>query len=329
MAHVILHIGAHKTATSFVQRQMFFNRAALRRHGVYYPDLGPNPAHHILATPWISLPEIDPEYYGPSGPDGLWERLAQTYAHKPGTLFLSAEVFSRARPQAVDFADLRARLTGFDSVKVLYVLRRQPELLQSIWLQVLKSGTPPPFDRFLSHALQTHLASGLWLDHTRVYEAVGQGVPARDILLWDYDQIRHHPGGILQAVLDLLQVPISARAFPPLPDTQANHSPDPLASYAAYAISSPDHPGEALMRRAHQALIHLPQGRPTLYTRAEYLAVQETFAPLNAALVQRHSPYQSSNRYHLDLTPPGDLLWRDQIGNMFWLDLLNQMQKAG
>jgi hypothetical protein len=35
MAHVILHIGAHKTATSFLQRQLFFHRAQLEKHHVY------------------------------------------------------------------------------------------------------------------------------------------------------------------------------------------------------------------------------------------------------------------------------------------------------
>jgi hypothetical protein len=329
MAHVILHIGAHKTATSFLQRQLFFHRTQLEKHQIYYPDLGPNPAHHILATPWISLPEIDPADLGAGGPDGLWRDLVTTYAHRPGTLFLSAEVFSRAAPEAVNFTDLRSRLAAFDSVQVLYVMRRQPELLQSIWLQVLKSGTPPPFDRFLAHALRHDLASGLWLDHTRVYEALLQGFDPTQITLWDYDQLRQAPGGVLQAVLDLLQLPLRADGFPALPPQQANPSPDPLASYAAYRLSAPHHPGASLMQRAHQALIHLPKGRHTLFTRSQYQAVLDRFVPLNTQLITRHAPYQPDVALTMSRHPPDDLLWRDQIGNMFWLDLLNQMQKAG
>jgi len=123
MARVFLHIGGHKTGTSFLQSMFHRNRALLARDAIHYPDIGPNNAHHALVRPWIVTPDIPDRFFGRAGADGVWERLTDTYAAMAGTLFLSAENFSRVRPTRVDMADLARRLAPFEEVRGLVARR--------------------------------------------------------------------------------------------------------------------------------------------------------------------------------------------------------------
>ena len=74
MPRLILHVGAHKTGTSYLQSVFYQNRAVFERSGVYYPAIGPNDAHHALAAVWLNLPDIPARFFGRTGPEGLWQR---------------------------------------------------------------------------------------------------------------------------------------------------------------------------------------------------------------------------------------------------------------
>ncbi|MGB7244823.1 MAG: sulfotransferase domain-containing protein [Sulfitobacter sp.] len=294
MARVILHIGAHKTATSYLQRCFFHNREQLEQAGVFYPDLGPNPAHHILVAPWIDVPEIPAEYFGGGGPDGLWQRFVAEYAGKDGVVFLSAEPFSRAQSQAVDMAELAARLRDFESVQIIYAVRGQVDLIQSIWSQRAKSAKAPAFRNFVAAALSDHQASGLWVDHGRVLDHVETGFKPDQITVFDFDQIRAAPGGVVQAFLDVLGAAVSADHMTPLDDRAVNVSPDPLSLYLAHQISGRQVPDGALMDVLSRCISTCAEGRKTLgYSRDEIVQIETEFAPLNDAFVarvQKHQP---------------------------------------
>jgi hypothetical protein len=124
MAKVVLHIGAHKTATSYLQDAFYRNRALPESAGLYYPHVGPNNAHHALAAPWLNIRDITDSFYGIRGPEGLWDTVISTYATRPGTVFLSAENFTRCFPKKVDMAELAERLGAFEEVRIVYTMRR-------------------------------------------------------------------------------------------------------------------------------------------------------------------------------------------------------------
>ena len=109
MARLFIHIGAHKTGTSFVQDLFHRNRDRLARVGLHYPHVGPNNAHHALAAAWLTMPDLDENFFRNRSVDQMWDDLVDRYAKAPGTVFLSAENLSRAQPEAVDFADLARR----------------------------------------------------------------------------------------------------------------------------------------------------------------------------------------------------------------------------
>lgn len=314
MAKLILHIGAHETDATGLQDILFHNRDMLAAHGVHYPDIGPNRAHHVLVGPWI---DMSASYYGRGGPDGMWRQFVDTYAAKPGTVFLSAEPFSRAEPQRVDMADLRERLSGFEDVRLVYTVRQQSELIQSIWLQVAKEGKAGHLPNFLTAALKTRLATGVPVDHGMVYDHMLAGFRPEQITFLDYEQIRRAPGGVLQAFLDLIGGGLRADQLAPVSNNQANISPDPLGMYIYGRIAPGETPVPEELARVVAAL---KKGRPlptTIYTRADYAQVCKVFAPLNAAFVARVQAHQPGFTMTGELEAP-EFTFRDMLNQQDW-----------
>lgn len=338
MARLLLHIGAHKTATSYVQRLFHSNRDLLAKHGIIYPDIGPNRAHHILVTPWISVPEIDASYFGnrnfiqrlrgKSSHDAFFDSFVEKYSRYRGTVFLSAEIFSRAEPQHVDMQDLARRLAPFENVRIVYAVRHQADYIQSIWLQLAKNGKAPRFAPFLDNAVQRHLASGLWVEHGKVVDHVLTGFSPDQLVILDYEAMRRHPEGVAGPFLDLMGSSLRFRDLEDIDQHDANISPDPLASLLAHSIRWPSPLDRALVKKFRPILkdIQKKHGkkRTTLYTREEYRMVFEMFAQPNAKLSQWFGPAAPNKELSAPLSPKA-LLFREDLNTSDWSALARQL----
>lgn len=325
MAKVVLHVGAHKTGTTFVQNLFHLNRVRLAQAGVHYPDIGPNTAHHALAGLWLDLPDVPDRFYGRAGPEGLWQRLIAQYADAEGTLFLSAENFSRCHPQEVDMEDLARRLSVFEEVKILYTLRPQTELVQSLWLQLAKSGRALAIHAYARAAIETRRALGVRIDHGSVYTALRRGFAPEQIHLLDYNQIRQAPGGLGQVFLDLLGCGLSATELRQPDREEANISPDPLAFWIASEVAGGQNPDPDLVAQVASALSGL--GRPgTLLARHEYQKLRNRYAESNAALVEQVQSVQPGFSF-LQPDTPGDLIYRNEIPGQAWLEIARGLYK--
>lgn len=338
MARLVLHIGAHITATSYVQRLCYRNRALLAEHGIIYPDIGPNRAHHILVTPWIDVPEIPVSYYGKRNLgqwlrgekiyDSFFERVVREHAGQQGTVFLSAEVFSRAEPQRVDMADLAQRLTAFEDVKIVYTVRHQVEYIQSIWLQLAKNNKAPRFDQFLEAALTRQIASGLWVEHGKVIDHVLTGFSPEQLVIMDYETARRHPEGVVGPFLDLMNSSLRAKDLVKPKNKEANISPDPLATWMAHSVRRPAAAEPDLVKALQKGLgaIREQSGkkRTTLYTRDKYKEVIDTFAEANAAL-DRWLPVGQAGPMLSPAAAPETLLFRDDFALSEWAALARQV----
>jgi hypothetical protein len=331
LARLLLHIGAHKTATSYVQRLFHLNRDILKEHGIIYPDVGKNPGHHILVTPWIAVPEIPKSTYGKSSfcqrllrknlSDAFFDRLVKKHARQEGTVFISAEIFSRAEPQRVDMQDLARRLSPFEDVKIVYTVRHQIDYIQSIWLQVAKNGRAPRFNQFLDHAIQKKLASGLWVEHGKVIDHVLTGFSADKLIILDYESIRRHPEGTAGIFLDLMNASLRFKDLKDIDRREANISPDPLASLLAHSICWPSPMKPNLMRKLQPPIEKIREqhakNRTTLYTREEYKRVDEAFLRDNADL----SKWLQIERANAKVTVPAStetLLFREDLTVSDW-----------
>lgn len=137
---ILIHAGAPKTATTFIQRGLHSNRELLGGLGVYLPltgrlELEPNAVcHHHLA--WAL---INPRGYrnSPQGWPALAEELSGVDAP---VVVLSSEAFSRVASQdngAALVTDAARALCP--SVTIAYFARNQLSLMNSLYGQRVKS----------------------------------------------------------------------------------------------------------------------------------------------------------------------------------------------
>lgn len=327
MADLILHIGTHKTATSTLQNVFSANRALLLRHGLIYPDIGRTTGHHVLTTPWVSLP---PVYQLSGGARPLWEELAARHAGAAGTLFLSSEEFSRGDPRSrVDFADLRRYLGDFDRVTVLCTLRDQLSYLQSIYLQVARHNVAPPWPQFFAEALESGFASGLFLDFNALDDHLLRGFDAAEIVYLDYRAACAEPDGILGAMLRRAGCGLDAAALDLAGQGSSNVSPEPLAAWAAGLLATPRPATAPLFALTAGALaLEIGDGRRnTIYTRAEEARLIARFAGPNQAFAARIAARQPG----FALSPPRpapEAVHREDIQGSFWLRVARRLHAA-
>lgn len=137
---ILIHAGAPKTATTYIQRGLHSNRDLLAEHGIYLPltgrlELEPHAvSHHHLA--WALL---SPQRYAGS-PNG-WSALAEELADVDApVVILSSEAFSRvaSKGDGAALVERAARELG-GSVTIVYFVRNQLSLMNSLYGQRVKS----------------------------------------------------------------------------------------------------------------------------------------------------------------------------------------------
>lgn len=158
---LVLHVGVHKTATTFLQQSCWHNRARLAAQGLLYPEVGIlDGAHHHLggtlihglgksvfgARRQLKFERIDDISY--------WQALAAALrsATQPLALVSTEEFEWLAEPAVVrDF--LRAQLPGV-AIRVVLYLRRQDRYLESLYQQMVRD-----------YAMRVHQPFAQWWQH--------------------------------------------------------------------------------------------------------------------------------------------------------------------
>lgn len=138
---LVMHVGPHKTATTYIQNNLAAYRDELSDAGWIYPDNvgimdGAPEGHHDLS--------YRAETYFWQGRENH-HQLTDLAAKSKATgknLLLSAEGFSMwALSQFLRFADV----LGFPKVEVVYALRDPVALLHSFWAEEVKQGMTASF----------------------------------------------------------------------------------------------------------------------------------------------------------------------------------------
>jgi hypothetical protein len=144
---LVLHIGAPKSGTTYLQSMLWANKRALRAGGVLVP--GRQRHSHTRAASAINS-GLDRER-------GQWRRLVQQAAAYPGTLLISDEWLVKAgRAQiAVALADLVAGVArGPGSVEpevhVVFTARDLTRQVPAGWQEELKLGRGIALDDFVA-----------------------------------------------------------------------------------------------------------------------------------------------------------------------------------
>lgn len=220
MARLILHIGTHKTGTTFLQNTLTANARRLESLDIWVPQFGRAPGHHALAGAWNA-------HLCASGPaDAAWTSLNRNWSQGPGTTVVSSEELSRLfGPAAVDFAQMRAFCAGFDEVRVICVLRNQASFLQSAYLQVARQRATPGWRKTLRNALEKERFNGLTLNYDRLCSRLLDGFARSELRFLSYEAAAAAPGGVLGAVLRAMDYPDAIHALMPASEAFSNRSP--------------------------------------------------------------------------------------------------------
>ncbi|MGV3548298.1 hypothetical protein [Rhizobium sp.] len=135
---IVLHVGPHKTATTWLQRNFHHNAAALEKAGWLYPQMGERVAiaHHDLSDDQKDI--LDPG----SRKVAQIRKILDRAAEKNLNILLSSEGFDKWRPNML--AKFR-QIVAPHELRIVYTLRDPVSLVYSIWQQKVKVGGPKTF----------------------------------------------------------------------------------------------------------------------------------------------------------------------------------------
>jgi hypothetical protein len=175
MPRFVLHIGPHKTGTSYLQDAFHATRDELRGVGIHYPDTGRERAHYALLDPLRhNLPSAHIE-----------RQFAEMRAMDCDTIVLSAEGMATLNRDSIAY--LRS-LTGHCPVRVIYYCRKWGSLLPSHWRECAKYGDMTTLPKYLFTNLANPRASTL-VNFDRPLSAYAECFGADAIRIVSYDSI--------------------------------------------------------------------------------------------------------------------------------------------
>ncbi|MBO9522755.1 MAG: hypothetical protein J7518_14580 [Nocardioidaceae bacterium] len=180
---VIVHVGAPKTGTSFVQDLLFSERDALRKRGILYPA-DRFDAHFLAALDLMELPWGGIEREA----GGAWDRLAAEIRAWDGTAIISHEILATASRQQTARA---LESLGGEGTEVHVVLSAR-DLVRQIpaeWQENVKHRKTLPYGDFLDElrdpARSTEVARWFWgvQEIPDVLDRWGSSLPPRQVHL--------------------------------------------------------------------------------------------------------------------------------------------------
>ncbi|MGV3548467.1 hypothetical protein [Rhizobium sp.] len=193
---VLVHLGVHKTATTFIQSQLANNRPALaeKRFGM----AGIWAVRRRFTNAFDRLAWFDPFWRFLTRP-ALRKRFDRLLAETPGadTFLLSDEnlagtldanyVFGRLYPWArMRTKMLEGVLKGHDTHYFLCI-RRYPDYIVSSWLQLATRGRPPAFEKYVEKFLPDRRG---WAE---LVADIASAVGKDKLTVWTYDWFAEDP----------------------------------------------------------------------------------------------------------------------------------------
>lgn len=269
---LVLHVGLHKTASTYVQNVLSARRYDLLEHGLVYPTTG---------TPGMKVRTRDGARSGHAlltyrkGTGELVEQLLHEVPADATTVLVSAEDFTHPRR---DPEQMLAPFQAFGRVSVVVVLRRQDDWLESYYKQRV--------DQFRSaetRSITDFLAEeGPWLlDYERRLAPWRELVGADRFHVLSYDDLADGDAQV-RRILALAGVPESATAdFPgvEVPRYDSVRAVDTLGIRMLNACGLTDR--DVRNEAAREIYAESPEGDVALLTPEQRAAIREHCAPIN------------------------------------------------
>ncbi|MCW2309495.1 hypothetical protein [Rhodobium gokarnense] len=175
----ILHIGLHKTGTTYLQRCLFENIEALEDLGFFCPSPS---GSRVVAAHNLAREVRKTRQFEPNGM--LWDHVLPAFAASNATtLLLTSECFDLSLPRHI--ARFRELLDGME-VTVLLCLRHPIDLIQSMYSQITKSERDDDFAAFVEH----RVTKDNRLRFDRLHRQWSKTFGAENVRVLFYEEIR-------------------------------------------------------------------------------------------------------------------------------------------
>ena len=145
---VVLHVGAMKSGTSYLQGLLYANKPALAGRGVLVP--GDAWSHQVRAVRQVLAPGRHPG-------TPRWKALADEIRSAPGTAVVSMEYLGPAKRSAAE--QIVADLGGSD-VRVVFTVRDLNRSLASMWQETVQNGRSWTWDEYVADARRKRPGAG-------------------------------------------------------------------------------------------------------------------------------------------------------------------------
>ncbi len=326
VSRLLIHIGTHKTGTTYLQNALASNRDKLQHVGVIYPEVTPHPNHHGLIAHWNHL---HADYVPLGGALTAWRDIVDDFSSGDKDVLLSSEEFSRTGAQRPDFRKILTMVEQFDEVRLICFVRNQVDYLQSIYLENSKVASPPPAPEFVSSCLAADRVYGVSLDYSALITTLTEQIPETPIDFHDYTTACESPDGLLGYFLQTIRCTLKASELRDPACGDANISPEPLSVWAANIVSTPGVAPTSLRALARDSLVKCfgSSRGTTLFTRGECKTILEHFDPLNAVFIDNVRRSQPE----FDISPPRDLfeaVHRDDVSVDYWVDFARRLYSS-
>ncbi len=182
-ARVYLHIGLHKTGTTYLQNLLAANRGRLRARGVDYPGAEGEPAQALAA---LDLQGRRPRGYNDKRVEGSWDGIV-TLIHERG---LPTALLSDERLSMSTLKQVRHAVESFpdSEVHVVVTVRDLGRIAVSAWQEDVKSDETWTWQQFAASIkdpkqIAKAPARGFWLrqDLVKICETWEAAVPVERV----------------------------------------------------------------------------------------------------------------------------------------------------
>ena len=172
---IIIHAGLHKTGTSYIQKLLHLNRETLAGKGIHFPQYHAGRRRRETGNHSAAVKACDRRTESLDQILGEWLNV-----HSPHpVLLLSAEALATRIPMNGHFSQQLAALAKNADVHIVYYLRRQDHLLESLFGEMVKK-----------HDLCSPTDVNYTLDYVELVQSIEAAVPQARITLRPYNSAK-------------------------------------------------------------------------------------------------------------------------------------------
>ncbi|WP_404982874.1 hypothetical protein [Cobetia marina] len=198
MKKVYLHIGPHKTGSTYIQKALYENKIQLQEAGLNYPsdEYTQNFAHHRLAELYFTKKFVQAQAL-----------LKNLIGDNTDDIILSSENFDRL--DSVSVNQLKQDLSCYNT-KIIFFSRRISDLLVSNWQEDVKHGYTLSWGEYAYKHILKPFQSNV-INKNKILDVYADSFGVESIIILDYSFYEYAKRDIFIELLSLIDVKIEFR----------------------------------------------------------------------------------------------------------------------